>query len=82
LLTARLLRNRLGMPIGQIADRMTELSASEAGDGYYLVNRTQHWDQIDQAPRIDTNKKWVTITDLRSWRHQFAPALHADPLPT
>jgi hypothetical protein len=82
LLTARWLRNRLGMPVGQTADRMAELSVSDAGDGYYLVNRTRAWDQIDRALGIDTDKKWTTVVELRRWRRQVAHALRQEPLPT
>jgi hypothetical protein len=82
LLTARWLRNRLGMPVGQIAERMAELSVSDAGDGYFLVNRTRAWDQVDQALGIDTDKKWATVAELRHWRRRAAEALRREPLPT
>jgi hypothetical protein len=82
LLIARSLRNRLNMPVGQIANRMAELCVSDAADGYYLLNRPQAWDQIDQALGIDTNKKWVTVQQLRHWRRQVAAALRTTPLPT
>jgi transposase len=82
LLAARWLRNRLGMPVGQIADRMAELSVSDAADGYFLVNRTRAWDQIDRALGIDTDKKWATVTELRHWRRHMAAALRGEPLPT
>jgi hypothetical protein len=82
LLVARWLRNQLGMPVGQIADRMAELSVSDASDGYFLVNRTRAWDQIDQALGIDTDKKWATIAELRHWRRRVAAALRCETLPT
>jgi hypothetical protein len=82
LLTARWLRNRLGMPVGQIADRMAELSVSDAADGYFLVNRTRAWDRIDQALGIDTDKKWVAVSELRHWRRRVAAALRGEPLTT
>jgi hypothetical protein len=82
LLAVRWLRNRLGMPVGQIADRMAELSVSDAGDGYWLVNRTRAWGQIDRALGIDTDKKWMDVAELRRWRRRVADALRAEPLTT
>ncbi|MDR1427288.1 MAG: transposase [Bifidobacteriaceae bacterium] len=82
LLTVRLLRNLLDMPAGQIADRMAELSVSDAGDGYHLVNRTRAWDQIDQALGTSLDTKWATDQRLRQWRRETTAAIRAHLLPT
>jgi hypothetical protein len=61
---------------------MAQLSVSDAGDGYCLVNRTRACDEVDQALGIDTDRKWATVAELRRWRRRAADALRAEPLTT
>ena len=72
LLTTRLLQRLTSLTAAQLQALLKDLNVSHAGGDIYLVNRTQAWDHLDQALGIDTNRKWTTITTLRTWRRTTA----------
>jgi hypothetical protein len=90
LLVTRLLQRLLNLPAGQVRALLKDLSVSHGHGDVYLVNRTPGWDHIDQVLKINTDRKWIRITDLRAWRRLIRAAVtaktkHSDhpyPLPT